>query len=248
MRIATILDMRKLLILITLLIPLVVFGDRKKHKPLKLPISRWKEVKRMNPDSTVVSFSDTLFISFKKKDSFEYKNKNGFVYRGGYTIDEDSLLDFGTAKYYIRVKRPTTLVLTNPTGIFVMAFDSSDTAKAIILAKEEKYDTVTSIEQMIGHWTVYKREVKEQATGSIDNSVSINAVYITGPSTDGKQGFIFSGEDPKNDPSWYIKNLGVDGSLDCDGKNRRIIKVIKCQKGEMILEENEVRYYFKQFK
>jgi hypothetical protein len=78
--------------------------------------------------------------------------------------------------------------------------------------------------------------------------VTIRSIFITGPSTDGKQGYIYSGEDPTNAPSWYIKGLGVDQALDCDGKNRRIFKVIKCQKGEMILEENEIKYYLKQFK
>jgi len=202
----------------------------------------------MKPDSSVVSFTDTLFISFLKKDSFLYYNKNGFKYRGGYTIDEDSILDFGTAKFKIAVKRPATLVLEDNAGMYVMSVDSSDTGKLIVLNKPEKYDSIVSIDQMIGHWTVYKREAKEKASGVIDNDVTIRSIYITGPSTDGKQGFIFSGSDPSTDPSWYIKGLGVDQSLDCDGKKRRIFKVIKCQKGEMILEEEEVKYYLKQFK
>jgi len=203
----------------------------------------------MKPDSTIVSFNDTLFVSFLRKDSFQYYNRNGFKYKGPYTInDDDSLLDFGTARYKIAVKRPTTLVLTDNMGIYVMGVDSSDTGKVIILTKNEKIEPVTDIDQMIGHWTVYKRETKEQATGAIDNDVTIRSIYITGPSTDGKQGVIFSGSDPGNAPSWYIKSLGIDQSLDCDGKNRRIFKVIKCQKGEMILEENEIKYYLKQFK
>lgn len=239
--------MRKLLFVILLFTPIAAFCDRK-HKPIKMAVSRWKEVKRMKPDSSIVPFNDTLFVSFLRKDSFLYYNKNGFKYRGGYTIDDDSLLDFGTAKFKITVKRPATLVLENATGIYVMGVDSSDTGKAIILVKDEKLEPVTNIDQMIGHWTVYKRDTKEKATGAIDNDVTIQSIYITGPSTDGKQGYIFSGQDPKNDPSWYIKSLGVDQSLDCDGKNRRIFKVIKCQKGEMILEENEIKYYLKQFK
>lgn len=239
--------MRKLLILAMLLIPIATFAD-KKTKQLKLPVSRWKEVKRMKPDSTIVSFTDTLFISFLKKDSFWYYNKDGFKYHGGYTIDEDSLLDFGTAKFKVAVKRPTTLVLTDDNGIYVMGVDSSDTGKVIIIPKDEKADPVTSIDQMIGHWTVYKRETKEQATGAIDNSVTIRSMYITGPSTDGSLGSVFSGEDPGNDPSWHIKILDADQSLESEGKNLRIFKVIKCQKGEMILEENDIKYYLKQFK
>ncbi len=239
--------MRKVLTILILLFSFTAFC-KDKHKPLKMPVSRWKEIKRMKPDSAIVPFTDTLYISFKRKDSFSYHNLNGFIYNGGYTInDEDSLLDFGTSRYKIAMKRPTTLVLKNDEGIFVLAPDLSDTAKIIVIdSTAEKLIPVTSIDQMIGHWTVYKRTAKDQ--GSLDVATTIEAAYITGPSTDGKQGYIYSGADAKNNPSWYIKSLGADQVLDCDGKNPRILKVIKCQKGEMILEENDIKYYFKQFK
>jgi len=239
--------MKNVLIILMLLLCSTGGYCKDKNKQIKLPVSRWKEVKRMQPDSTVVAFTDTLYISFKKKDSFSYHNLNGFIYNGGYTIDEDSLLDFGTARYKIAVKRPTILVLTNQDGIFMLAPDLSDTGKLIVLdTAAEKLLPVTNIDEMIGHWTVYKRIAKDQ--GSIDNDVTITAAYITGPSTDGKQGYIYSGTDAKNNPSWYIKSLGTDQVLDCDGKSKRILKVVKCQKGEMILEENDIKYYFKQFK
>jgi hypothetical protein len=239
--------MGKVLILVMLLMPFALFS-KDKHKQIKLPISRWKEVKRMNPDSTIVPFTDTLYVSFLRKDSFSYHNLNGFIYNGAYTIDEDSLLDFGTARYKITVKRPATLVLTNDSGIFVLAPNLTDTVKTIVLdTGTEKLTPVTDIDQMIGHWTVYKRTTKEQ-TGTLDVATEITALYITGPSTDGKQGYVYGGNDAKNDPSWYIKSLGIDQVLDCDGKNHRILKVLKCQKGEMILEDDGVKYFCKQFK
>jgi hypothetical protein len=239
--------MRKALIVLLLLMPVAGFCH-KKHKPIKMPISRWREIKRMKTDSTVIPFTDTLFISFVKNDSFSYHNKNGFIYRGPYTIDDDSLMDFGTAHYRIAIKRPALLVLNNELGIYEFERDSSDTGKIIVIQKEEKYDPVTDIDQMIGHWTVYKRVAKDESGGTIDNAVTIRSIFITGPSTDGKQGYLFSGSDPGNNPSWYIKSLGTDQALICDGKNPRILKVIKCQKGEMILEEEGIKYYLKQFK
>ncbi len=239
--------MRKLLLLLILVLPLAVIG-KDKHKPMKIPVSRWREVKRMQPDSTVLSFTDTLFISFLRKDSFSYHVPNGFIYRGGYTIDEDSLLDFGTARYKIAVKRPNMLVLRNENGIFEMAPDLSDTVRVIVLDTAEKPTPVTGIDQMIGHWTVYKRTTKEDQSGALDPAQTITAAYITGPSTDGKLGYIYSGTDGRNNPSWTIKTFGIDQVLECEGKNNRILKVVKCQKGEMILEEKDVKYYFKQFK
>jgi hypothetical protein len=239
--------MRKLLFLFVLLSPITALcTDKRKPKPM--PVSRWKEIRRLKPDSTLIPFADTLFISFQKKDSFSYHNKNGFIYNGVYTINEDSLLDFGTVRYRIQVRKPARLVLVNDEGIYDMVRDSSDTAKIIVLGKEEKLLPVTSIDQMIGHWTVYKKAAKDSSFGALDNSIALRSVYITGPSSDGKQGFLFSGTDPSNAPSWYIKSLGVDQALDCDGKNKRIFKVVKCQNGELILEEQGIKYYFKQFK
>ena len=238
--------MRKILVLLILLLPVTALCS--KHKPLKMPVSRWREVKRMNIDSAAIPFTDTLFISFLKKDSFSYHNKDGFIYNGVYTINDDSLLDFGTARYKVVARNPDALVLTNEAGIFIFNRDLSDTVRLIVIEKEEKFAPVTNIDQMIGHWTVYKRTEKEQATGALDVATTIRSIYITGPSSDGKQGYIFSGNDPTNTPSWYIKSLGVDQALDCAGKNPRIINVKKCQKGEMILEENGITYYLKQFK
>jgi len=238
--------MKRVLFLFMLLIPVAAFCTDK-HK-LKMPVSRWREITRMKTDSSTVPFYDTMFISFRAKDSFSYHNKNGFIYNGGYSINEDSLLDFGTARYKIMVKKPASLVLINDQGIYQFTRDSSDTAKTIVLEKDEKILPVTDIDQMIGHWTVYKRTEKDPTSGTIDNAVTIRSVYVTGPSTDGKLGFIFSGNDPSGNPSWYIKSFGIDQTLDCLGKTHRVMKVVKCQKGELILEEDGVKYYFKQFK
>jgi hypothetical protein len=238
--------MRKLLILLLLLIPLAGFSH-KNHRAKVLPVSRWREVKRMLPDSTVVPFTDTMFMSFMQKQGFSYHNKNGFIYNGTYKLEGD-YIDFGTAHYNLVTKRPTSITLANETGIFVFNTDSTDTLKAIILAKKDSSYPVTSIDQMIGHWSMYKRTTKDSTNTGINEETAISSLYITGPSTDGREGYIYGDLDAKNRPSWYIKNLGADQSLDCDGKNLRIIKVLRCQNGEMILEENNIKYYFKQFK
>jgi hypothetical protein len=99
---------------------------------------------------------------------------------------------------------------------------------------------------MIGRWTVYKRA--SEGSGTIDPADNIRSAYITGPSTDGKQGFVYSGNDPDSQPSWYITELGGGQSLNCAGKNNRTLKVLRCQDGEMILEENNIKYYFKIFR
>lgn len=237
--------MKKLPLIILLLLPLMASAvDKKKKKPL---LGRWREISRMTADSSAVvpvPAGDTLFVTFQRGDSFMYRNGNGFVYIGKYTLSEDSLLDFGTNRFQIRRRKPTSLMLSNNSGIYNMVPDWSDTAEVIVLAKEDSLLPVKDIDQMIGRWAVYKRTSEGEAT--LDGDNIIRSVYITGPSSDGKQGFVFSSKDPQNMPSWYIKGLGTDQVLTAEGKNNKTLKVIKCQKGEMILEDNGVKYYFKQ--
>ena len=230
--------------------PVVAFCGRKKAvKPFLR--TRWKEISRMKPDSSVVAFTDTMFLSFNGRDSFSYHIMRGFVYNGAYIFDQDSILDLGTVKYrMLQFKVNKMLVLVNDNGIFKFGVDSSDTVKTIIIPKEEKLLPVTSIDQMIGHWTVYK---KTGAGGKAeaplpDMAIQLRSAYITGPSTEGKLGYLFGGDDPGNAPSWFIKNFNEDQTLQCDGKMPRTFKVIKCQKGEMILEDESMRYFFKQFR
>lgn len=242
--------MKKLLFLLLLLAPVAAFcGDKKKQK-LITP-GRWREIVRMTPDSTVMQFRDTLFIAFQPKDSFSYHYRNGFIYEGIYNVSEDSILDLGTARFkvvYIQnvPKKPASMVLANAKGIFQFELDTSAILKAIVIEKEDTAVPVTNIDVMIGRWTVYKRTIK--GTGHIEPSDNIRSVYITGPSTDGKLGYVYSGDDPDNNPSWYIKEYGADQALVCAGKNPRNLMVIRCQKGEMILEEEGITFYLKQFK
>lgn len=239
--------MRLLLAILALaLLPSAAFCQNKK-KPKSMPVSRWREVKRISADSTIRPFSDTLFIAFRKNDSFSYHVKDGFIYNGKYTIDDDSLLDFGTARYKMVLRKPTSMVLTDAMGVYYFGVDSSDTAAVIVMGKDEKLVPVTNIDQMIGRWTVYKR-TSDQPPTALDNENQVRSIFITGPSTDGKQGFVFSSKDPTNVPSWFIKALNVDQTLDVDGKSKRVFKVIKCQGGEMILEESGIKFYLKQFR
>jgi hypothetical protein len=80
----------------------------------------------------------------------------------------------------------------------------------------------------------------------LDPATNIRSVYITGPGTGPYQGVIYSGADADNYPSWQIKELGGGQSLNAEGKTNRTLKVERCQDGELILEEDGVKYYLKQ--
>lgn len=233
----------KLIFLILLLVPAVTFCIDKKKQKLIVP-GRWREVVRMLPDSSVQSFTDTLFIAFQRKDSFSFHHRNGFVYEGIYLLSEDSILDMGSVRYKVVARKPNLLVLTNAKGIFHFDVDLSDTAQIIVIKKEDSARPVTHIDMMIGRWTVYKRTA--DGPMKIDQSDNIRSVYVTGASTDGKLGYIYSGTDADNYPSWHIKELGGGQSLVCAGKNPRTLKVLRCQDGEMILEEDGMKFFLKQ--
>jgi hypothetical protein len=232
---------RILFILLTLLPAVALCIDNKKTKVI-VP-GRWKEIVRMASDSSVQSFTDTLYMTFSVKDSFSYRHRNGFVYEGIYTVSEDSILDMGYSRYKVVSRKPSMLVLTNDKGIFQLEPDKSEVVKTIVIKKEDSTRPVNSVDEMIGKWTVYKRTAP--GPGTIDMSRNIRSIYVTGPSTDGKQGYIYSGTDADNNPSWYIKELGGGQSLNCEGKTPRTLKVVRCQDGEMILEEEEMKYFLK---
>ena len=240
--------MRKILILFILLASTVLWAkDRNKNKIKHILPGRWVEVKRLKTDSTVVPFTDTLFMAFYMRDSFNYRLRNGFVYKGKYTFNDDNHLEFGTASYEVALKRPTSLILTNTMGIYYFGVDTSDTAAVVKIDSADKILPVTEIDSMIGHWSVYKTDVAKDGA-EVDYSVQIKSVYITGQGSDDKKGYLYCGNDGRNSPSFYIKALGTDQSLECAGKAQRFVKVVKCQKGELVLEENGMSYYFKQFK
>ncbi len=211
-----------------------------------LPVNRWREIKRFDLDSAEVPFYDTMFVRIKPKQVFSYHNKDAFVYNGTYTL-EDKELDFGYAKFHILLKKPSRMEFQDAKGYYLFAIDSSDTLRTIVLPKAEVIDTNFVVDKMIGHWTAYKRIATKQLQ-SVDRSTQIKTVIITGPSTGGKIGLVFSDADKADEPSWTINSLDGSANFICEGKSKRSIKIEKCQGGEMILEDDGIKYYFKQFK
>ncbi len=221
----------------------IAMGIDNKKKKLIVP-GRWREQVRLKPDSSVQSFSDTLFLQFFAKDSFSFHHGYNFVYEGAYKLSEDSILDMGYARYKVLKRRGDSLVMFNDKGIFFLGVDKSDTSQAVVIVKEDSVLPVTDIDVMIGKWSVYKRQ--SDGGGRLEASTNIRSVYITGASTDGKQGYVYSGADADNYPSWTVKELAGGQSLVCEGRTPRTFSVLKCQKGELILEADGVKYYLKQ--
>jgi hypothetical protein len=111
--------------------------------------------------------------------------------------------------------------------------------------KQEVYAPVNSIQQMVGHWSVYKRVGIKP--GAIDYTRQLKWVEFYAGAQNGKWGLFCAQRDADNAPSWSVESYS-DQIVYLNGKDRRQFKILKCEGGELIMEENGVTYYFKQFK
>jgi len=242
--------MKKLTVLLFILLVCIGTGCSlfKKKKYFKnMPIGRWREVARMETDSSLYPFKDTMFIAFKARSTFNFHKKNGSIVKGTYAMENNNL-NMGAVNFAVLQRKPGKLLLGDAMGYHRFVPDSSDTPVVIVITKEGKPNPVSNISQMIGHWQVYKRTVDKQLS-SVDYTKQIRSAYITGISSDSnKLGYFYASLDQTEAPSWYIKDYNnTDQVLTCNGKDYRIIKVIKCQNREMILQGDGITYYFKQF-
>jgi hypothetical protein len=112
--------------------------------------------------------------------------------------------------------------------------------------RQEVYAPVTSVQQMAGHWSVYKR-TNATKVDAIDYTRQLKMVDFYPNAQDGKWGAFFATKDADNAPSWVVESY-ANQTVYLNGKDQRQFKVIKCESGELIMEENGVTYYFKQFK
>ena len=251
--------MKRFLLLLLLLLPLWVMAKHKhkhkhkkkhkKEKPIVLTAGRWMEFKRTRIDSTDRNFTDTLHIEFLAKNKYNLRRSGGFIYKGTYTLS-DNELEMGLFNPTLVQKKYGKLIMKDDSSYY---FFMPDTSKLIIGNKNIKNGQmvdsvrpVKSIDEMVGHWSVYRRTPKA-AMNEVDYTRVIKMIDITGGSSDGKLGYVYAAKDPVGNPSWTIESFTAD-ILECSGKDKRTFKLIKCQDKELVIEDDWVTYYFKEFK
>ena len=243
--------MRKLALLLFLFMPLVAVCKKRRHHYHKIiPPSRWKEVKRMKLiDSTYLTYQDTIHIEFLLHNKYIWHRTKGFIYKSSYTLSENEL-NLGMFNLTIVERRPNKLILRDDSTVFFFASDIQ--APSLADKKIENGEVVVppkpvnSIDQMIGHWSEYKR-TPDKPLNSVDYARIVKIIDVTGGSTDSSLGYLYAANDPVNAPSWKIMSFD-NHQLICDGKDKRTLTVIKCQDNELVVQEGEITYYFKQFK
>lgn len=231
--------MKKALLLATALISITSYCQGKNNLS-----GYWKEVKRMRTDKTTVSYNDTMFFSFLTGNEYTSQKKAGFIYRGTFKMD-DKTLDLGSRFYTVLEHKNNKLVLQDDAGIYEFT-TYTPTSEMTTLPKDPAPMPVSGIAQMVGHWSEFKRTADHTLT-QVDYQRLIKMMDIFATSKDGGYGYVFATRDADNAPSWNITNY-ANQVLSCSGKDKRSLKVVKCQENELILEEDGITYFFRKFK
>lgn len=235
--------MRKLLFLLLILSSFTAFcGEKTVHL-----YGNWKETKRLKSDKTEIIYTDTIRLQFLTGNEYVYQKHGGFIYKGVYKVNGNDL-DMGARGYTILERKPNKMVLQDDGGIYTFEPDltPANSPAAAQMPKETPPMPVNSVDQMVGHWSVYKR-TSDKTLSQVDYTRVLKMVDITGGSSDGKLGYLYATRDADNAPSWYA-NSYQGQVLYCDGKDKRAFKVLKCQDNELIMEEDGITYFFKRFK
>jgi hypothetical protein len=235
--------MKKLLSLLLCFTPAIAFCQDKNTL-----IGNWKEISRTKTGSrTTTPFTDTIKIQFIMGNEYVWQKSGGFIYKGTYKINK-SELDMGSRLFTIVSSNDNNIKIKDETATYeLVRYTPTDGTTA--LPPEKAAGPVRNIDQMKGHWSVFKG-TQDKTVPAIDYSRKIKMLDITGDEAgDGKLGMVFSTKDADTAPSWYIESYSPsDQVLRVNGKDRRTLKVLKCEKNELVIEEAGMTYFFRQFR
>ena len=205
----------------------------------------WKEVSRTSASGGSVPFKDTIKIEFLMGNEYVWQKKGGFIYKGTYKVEKNNL-DMGARFFSIVDKSSNSIKIKDESATYELV-RYTPTSEQTVLPPEPPAKPVRSIDQMKGHWSVFKG-TQDKTTPSINYARKIKMIDITGDiAGDGKLGMVFSTKDADTAPSWYIENYSHQ-TLYVNGKDKRYLKVLKCENNELVIEEDGMTYFFRQFK
>ena len=234
--------MKKLLLLLLAALPAISYADDKINL-----VGNWKEVKRTPIGGKPVAFTDTIKIEFLIGNEYVWQKSGGFIYKGTYKVNSREL-DMGSRFFSIVERTTKKLTIKDETATYELVTYTPNSEQTV-LPPEKAAAPVRSIDQMIGHWSVFKG-TNDKTVGAIDYSRKIKMIDITGNvAGDGKLGMVFSTKDADTAPSWYIESYDPQRQvLSVNGKDRRTLKVLKAENNELVIEEGGMTYFFRQFK
>lgn len=233
--------MKKLFTLLLAFAPLAAFCEDKD----KLT-GNWKEVSRIT-SSGAVPYKDTIKIEFLRGNEYVWQKSGGFIYKGTYKIENNNL-DMGARFFSIVKMSDNSLKIKDETATYELVRYTPAPGQTV-LPPEPAAKPVRSLDQMKGHWSVFKG-TQDKTVPAIDYKRKIKMLDITGDiAGDGKLGMVFSTRDADTAPSWYIDSYNAaTQTLNVKGKDKRTLKVLKCEDNELVIEEDGMTYFFRQFK
>lgn len=204
---------------------------------------KWKEYARLGLDSNAKNFADTVRIEFYPGKKYSWMRQGGLIYKGSYTIEWPEIL-FSVVTYEIAAYSDTLLVLRDVEGIH--SFRPHQSPNRNSLVPDSASVPVTSISQMRGDWKVFKR-TNASPLPEVNYALLIQSAKISEtPDTAGNFGHLSAVEPNGTRHRWQIKRF-ENGKIFTYGDSERSFDVIKAEK-ELILQEGDIKYYFKQFK
>lgn len=211
----------------------------------------WKETARLSPDKMPQPYTDTIRMEFLVGNEYIWGKANSFLYRGTFKVNGQQL-ELGARIYTIVEAGKNRLLLKDDAGLHEFSryrkdaprTDNTQASSGDRARQTEAYDGVKDFSQLRGKWQVYKRtSAKQQKTIDYDRIIK-QVEFSSGK--EGDKGLIYAAKDGEGRPSWYVDRF-KDNVLFCKGRDERRIKVLKCADGELVLEEGDMTYFFKQF-
>ena len=232
--------MKRLLSLLLAITPVAAFcGDK------NTLIGNWKEISRTPTNGKSVTFTDTIKLEFLMGNEYIWQKKGGFIYKGTYKVT-DTELDMGARFFTIVSKGNNNIKIKDENATYELV-TYTPTSEQTVLPPEKAAAPVRSLDQMKGHWSVFKA-TNNKTVPAIDYTRKIKMIDITGNELgDGKLGMVFSTKDADTAPSWFIESYS-NQTLYVNGKDNRILKVLKCEDNELVIEEGGMTYFFRKFK
>jgi hypothetical protein len=242
-------------ILPVMLVASLWFGTEAKERLKNVDLTgSWKETTRMNKGKMPIDYTDTTYYDFLIGNEYTTQRKNSFMYRGTYKLTPGRL-DLGMRAFMIEEMNNVRMVLRDDGGVYefrrydkaaAMA-ENNSAASSGQRARSDDFTADVRIEpsMLAGKWESYKRTSSTTMT-SVDYDRVIRMLDIS-MKNGVMSGNAYSTKDKEGMPSWKIWSYS-DGILQLNGKSNRQLRVLRASRGELIVQEDNLTYFFKQFK
>lgn len=226
-----------------------LLGTLSEAKTINLTGS-WKETRRSSATKDAVNYTDTVRIDFLIGNEYVWQKDMGFMNRGTYKLTPTTL-DMGARFFSINRLTDNLMVLRNDVGIYEFTRykkrtgEDNDKAQSSDRANKSEATGVIKKENLAGNWEVYKR-TSSVTLAKIDYTRILKTATILYENGN-ISGSLKAAEMKPGSDTWNILRY-ENQTIYCSGPDERTFKVLQATSSELVLEEANITYFFKQFK